>query len=128
MGEAEPQFPLGMCIAAIVWTWLGVAAAAFNIRWGADMAQGDGTSVAWVYCNVMLTLLWLVVWPALRRRREKQLTMEAMALVAGALPACWVSAVVAGPSSGTIGACLLLQAALGIFAGGLIAAGRVTAQ
>src|SRR5215468_7257478 len=59
------RFPLGLCIASITTTSLGLSAAALGIKWGAAPPPGDALQSAWLYVHEMLMFTLLVIWPAL---------------------------------------------------------------
>ena len=71
------RFPLGLCVAAVLWTSLGLVAAATGVRWGAAPPAGDHAfDAAWVYVHMLLMLAWLVLWPAAALGRYRRLPLN----------------------------------------------------
>jgi hypothetical protein len=140
-GPAAPsRFPLGLCAAQIVVTSLGLSAAALGIRWGAapplPPARGDALDLAWLYVNIMLLLGSLLVWPSIALSRFRNtpqleppllpppfarlLLWDIAALIIGALPALGVAAFVSATPQWPLETTLVLQAAMMLFALGVL--------
>ena len=118
----EP-FPLALGIATIVMTSLGLAAAAWGIKWGSPPPPGDALRNAWLYVHVMWMLTWLIVWPAaaLRPRRGGMPTVwQWAAILVGAIPAVGLAGFLSNVSGPMIGIMLALQIGASVLVAGLL--------
>jgi hypothetical protein len=119
-------FPLGLCIATVVVTGLGLVFSAGNASWAGD---GNALDEAWRYVNVALGAVWLVVWPAAalglsmgapRRPGRASVVRELLAILMGATPAVVVAAAVAWPGWQTLWQAAALQGAVALLALGVV--------
>ena len=129
------RYPLGLCLAAIVATSLGLTAAALGIKWGAAPAPGDALRNAWLYVHLMAAFTWLLVWPAAALRpsqrellRPRELVWSYAAIWIGMLPAVGVSALLAATPAYALATALAVELAISVFVLGVLAlAGRLHA-
>jgi hypothetical protein len=127
------RYPLGLCIAAIVATWLGLSAAALGVKWGAASGAGDALSSAWLYVQVMAALSWLLIWPAAALRPSSrpllsatELLWQFAALWMGMVPALATAACLSAIPATPLLTAMGYQFAMGVFAMGALAlCGRV---
>jgi hypothetical protein len=128
------RYPLGLCMAAIVATSLGLSAAALGVTWGAaPAAAGDAFRGAWRYVNVAAAGTWLLIWPATVLRPSqpellapRELLWSYAALWIGMLPALAASAVLSATAASAIASALGLQFTVSALAFGMLAlAGRL---
>ena len=120
---ARETYPLGLSLATVVMTSLGLAAAALGIKWGAAPPPGDALREAWLYVQVMGMLTWLIVWPAaaLRPRRgEVPLIWQWAAIVVGAIPAVGLAGFLSNVTWPMIGIMLALQIGAGVLVAGIL--------
>jgi hypothetical protein len=114
------RFPMGLCAASIVVTGAGLGLAAIDVQWGQERTA-DSLGLAWGYVNVATVMVWLLVWPILSANgRRAELAFEGAAIAVTAMPAFVVAASVSLCGGGMIVREVLLQAAIGIFAMGMM--------
>lgn len=124
----EP-YPLALSITSAVMTSLGLAAAAWGIKWGSPPPpppSGDALRAAWLYVHVMWMLTWLIVWPAaaLRpapsRHGDIPLSWQWAAILVGAIPAVGLAGFLANVSGPMIGIMLALQMGTSVLMAGIL--------
>jgi len=116
------RFPLGLCIAALVVNGLGLSAALAGVQWGARLPTPDALRFAWLYVNLAVGVNWFLVWPsaALRGGAKGDLLWDLATLLVAAIPALMVSGWLVEATWGMVGRMVALQAALGVFAWGML--------
>jgi hypothetical protein len=62
------HFPLGLCLAGLIVSGLGLSACVLGVQWGPATGESEILDRAWLYVNLSVALLTLLVWPALRLR------------------------------------------------------------
>src|SRR5450755_403943 len=94
--QPSTPFPLALTLAAILTTSLGLTAAALALKWGPAPPPGDALQSSWLYVNIMLTLTWLILWPAFAlfniSRTPRRLLVDLAALLIAAIPATGIAA------------------------------------
>ena len=122
------RYPLGLCLAAIVMTSLGLTAAALGIKWGAAPASGDALRNAWLYVHLMAAFTWLLVCPAAALRPSQgpflsrsNLLWQFAALWTGMIPALATATLLTSPGAPLFASTIALQIALSLFVMGTLA-------
>ena len=122
-------FPSGLCLLSVAITWLGLAASAAGLKWGAAPAPGDALRSSWPYVQMMWVVMWLVGWPmaALRPARLAagggigRLFWEWVAVAIGAIPAVTMGSFLSNISAPAIGCMTALQVSWSLLAMGMLA-------
>jgi hypothetical protein len=120
----EPS-ALKFCLASIITSSLGLAAAALNLQWN-GAPKGDAMAYSWLYVQVMLTLTWFVLWPPLSLLPSGvlptriDLLWQFLALLTGTLPAASVAALLSNITLPMTLAMLALQLAFAILILGIL--------
>ncbi len=127
--QTAPPSPLAFCLAAIVLTWAGLAAAALGIKWGATPPPGDALRLSWTYVQIMQLLASAFLWPAMSWRQpgtllRRHLILQAAALFTSALPSLVVAAFLSAVTVPVITACLALQLGIALLVMGILTAGH----
>ncbi len=114
--QREP-YPLLLSLASAVLTFLGLAAAALGVKWGAAPPPGDALTAAWLYVNILWTLTWTILWPAAALRPGAAALpcgWQWAAILVGAFPSLGIAAFLSSVTLPRIAVMLALQLAISL--------------
>ncbi len=125
----EVPFPLGVGVASLMVTGVGLTLCALEVVWQAGPGGGEILDRAWVYGNLALVVMTMLVWPCVRRDvpcvpRMVGMMWEVCVLVICAVPVLSVCAVLSDVGTGAILRVAALQVGWMVLTMGVLAGRR----
>ncbi len=131
MSERVHQFPLGICIATLATTGVGLWAALASVQWGAGQPRADALAFGLNYVNLALGAIWFLVWPAAIYRQgvsndiiPSRLRLQILTILISAIPAMGIAAWLSMATTNELAQSIGLQLSFAFFSFGLLAFGR----